>query len=360
MSGLGRWIRRLLLAVLGLAALFALVVAVAGYLFSGPGHAGSATAPFDGKRFQNMKPVPHGGFLAFLKWQRSRKPGAWQQRNDPPGPKPPERVDKGNLRVTFINHATVLIQQDGLNILTDPTWSERASPVSWAGPRRFRPPGIKFEDLPRIDAVLISHNHYDHLDLPTLRRLQEKHLPRFFVGLGNGPLFVDQGIGAVTEVDWWKTVALGPEVELTGVPAQHFSQRGLFDRDRSLWLGYVVKGPAGATYFAGDTGDGPHFDEIKKRLGAPRLALIPIGAYQPAWFMSGVHVNPAEALSAHDRLGAGTSVGIHFGTFPLADDAQDEPLDALKQELAKRPAPPPRFLTLGFGEGLDVPAPSTR
>jgi L-ascorbate metabolism protein UlaG (beta-lactamase superfamily) len=355
LSVLGRWIRRLLFALVGLAVLFAGVVAVAGYALSGSSYTGAAGGHFDGQRFQNLRPVPHGGFMDFIKWQRTRKPGVWQDRNEPPGAKPPDRVEKGQLRVTFVNHATTLIQQDGLNILTDPTWSERASPVSWAGPRRYHPPGLKFEDLPRIDLVIISHNHYDHMDLPTLRRLQEKDLPRFFVGLGNGPLFVDKGIGPVTEVDWWKSTAIGPEVELIGVPAQHFSGRGLFDRDRTLWLGYLIKGAAGVTYFAGDTGDGPHFDEIKKRFGAPRLALLPIGAFQPAWFMSGVHVNPAEALKAHDRLGAGTSVGIHFGTFPLADDGQDEPLDVLQHELSRRAAPRPRFMTLKFGEALDVP-----
>jgi L-ascorbate metabolism protein UlaG (beta-lactamase superfamily) len=356
LSGLGRWIRRFFVLLVGLVVLFAGAVAVGGYVLSGTGYSGPVSDHFDGKRFQNLRPALHGGFMDFLRWQRTRKPGEWQTRNDPPGPKPPDRVEKGQLRVTFINHATVLIQQDGVNVLTDPTWSERASPVSWAGPRRMHPPGLRFEDLPRIQVVVISHNHYDHMDLPTLRQLQERDTPRFFVGLGNGQMFVDKGIGPVTEIDWWKTATLGPDLEMIAVPAQHFSGRGLFDRDRSLWLGYLFKGPAGVTYFAGDTGDGPHFDEIKKRFGAPRLALLPIGAYEPAWFMSGVHVSPAEALRAHDRLGAGTSVGIHFGTFPMADDGQDEPLDALQQELSRRAAPRPRFMTLKFGEGLDVPA----
>jgi L-ascorbate metabolism protein UlaG (beta-lactamase superfamily) len=355
LSDIGLWFRRILLVLLGLVVAFAAVVAVVGYALSGPGHSGAASDHFDGTRFHNLKPVPNGGFVDFLKWQRQRKPPPWQDRDEPPGARPPDRVGKGQLRVTFVNHATVLIQQDGLNILTDPTWSRRASPVSWAGPRRYHPPGLRFEDLPRIDVVLVSHNHYDHLDLPTLRRLQDKDLPRFFVGLGNGSLFVDKGIGPVTEVDWWKAVPIGPEVELTAVPAQHFSGRGLFDRDRSLWLGFAIKGPAGVTYFAGDTGDGPHFEDIKKRLGPPRLALLPIGAYQPAWFMSGVHISPAEALRAHDRLGAGTSVAIHFGTFPLADDGQDDPPNALQQELTQRPEPRPRFRVLRFGEGLDVP-----
>jgi L-ascorbate metabolism protein UlaG (beta-lactamase superfamily) len=227
--------------------------------------------------------------------------------------------------------------------------------VSFAGPRRYHPPGLRLEDLPRIDVVVISHNHYDHLDLPTLKRLQEKDLPRFFVGLGNASMFIEKGIGPVTELDWWKSVTLAPDLELHAVPAQHFSARGLFDRDRALWLGYAIKGPAGLTYFAGDTGDGPHFEAIKSRLGAPRLAVLPIGAFRPAWFMSRVHVSPEEAVRAHERLGAGTSVAMHFGTFPLADDAQDEPAAELEVALKKRVAARPRFWVLNFGEGRDVP-----
>jgi L-ascorbate metabolism protein UlaG (beta-lactamase superfamily) len=354
-SAFKRWLKRLLVLVVAIIVLLVGAVLIGGLAFSGPGHKGPASDHFDGKRFFNRRAAPHGGFLDFLRWQRTRQPGKWQVRNSPPAEKPPERVGRGQLRVTWINHATVLIQQDGLNILTDPNWSDLVSPVRFVGFGRKHSPGLRFEDLPPIDAVIISHNHYDHLDLPTIRRLAEKHLPRFFVGLGNGALFVDAGIGAVTELDWWQTATLSSEVQLMGVPAQHFSNRGLFDRDNSLWLGYAIRGPAGTSYFAGDTGAGPHFAEIKAKVGSPRLAVLPIGAYLPAWFMSGVHVSPEEAVTAHEQLGASTSVAIHFGTFALADDAQDQPLEDLKKALDRRRPPLPRFWALDFGEGRDVP-----
>jgi L-ascorbate metabolism protein UlaG (beta-lactamase superfamily) len=350
-----RWIRRLLLIVLGLVVGLVGTGVLLGKLFSGPRHAGPSSDHFDGNVFFNPDREAQGGWRDFVKWQRERQPGPWQDRAPAPGPKPPARVGKGELRVTFVNHATVLIQQDGLNILVDPIWSKRASPVSWVGPRRHTPPGIEFDDLPTIDAVLVSHNHYDHMDLPTLRRLQEKHTPRFYVGLGNRGLFIDAGIASVAELDWWGTAELSPEVKLHGVPAKHFSNRGLFDRDATLWLGFVVQGPAGVTYFAGDTGAGPHFAEIKKRLGAPRLALLPIGAFRPQWFMKVVHVSPAEALAAHDALGAGTSVAIHHGTFPLGDDGQDEPKTELERAMGQTPDPKRRFWVLAPGEGRDVP-----
>jgi L-ascorbate metabolism protein UlaG (beta-lactamase superfamily) len=349
------WRRRVLLAlVLLLAAVPALVTGV-GCGLSGPVYRGPQSDHFDGERFRNLRDVPHGGLGAFLRWQWTRKRGPWSDQPGPIGPKPPARVGRGALRVTFINHATTLVQQDGLNLLTDPIWSERCSPFSWIGPRRKRPPGIRFEDLPPIDLVVISHNHYDHLDLPTLRRLAETHRPRFFVGLGNRALLEKAGITRVTELDWWQSIPLGEARELIGVPAQHFSNRGLFDRDGTLWLGYLIRGPAGTTYFAGDTGGGPHFAEIRRRHGAPRLALLPIGAYRPEWFMSRVHVSPEEAVAAHETLGAATSVGIHFGTFSLADDGQDEPARAVQTALRGRPPDRrPRFLVLAPGQGHDV------
>lgn len=351
-----KWGKRLALGLAVLVVLFVAFAVVTAYVLSSTGYGGPASNHFDGKRFRNQKEVgSSGGFKGFLKWQLNRKPGTWIDRSLSPGPPPPQRVAAGEARVTFINHATVLMQMDGVNVLSDPIWSERASPVSFVGPRRHHPPGLRFEDLPPIDAVVISHCHYDHLDLPTLRRLQAAHRPRFFVGLGNGALLGRNGISRVTEFDWWQSDALTPDVRIWGVPTQHFSNRGLFDRDATLWLGYVLQGPAGSTYFAGDTGFGPHFAEIRQRLGSPRLAVLPIGAFRPEWFMGRVHVSPEEAVVAQETLGAGTAVGMHFGTFRLADDGQDEPVQALEIALARRGEGRPRFWHLRPGEGRDVP-----
>ncbi len=257
------------------------------------------------------------------------------------------------MRVTFVNHATVLIQQDGVNVLTDPIWSERASPFPFAGPRRVRPPGIRLEDLPPIDAVVISHNHYDHMDVATLKRLRERFTRmRIFAGLGNRAFLESKGLDRVEELDWWQSATVGG-VEIIGVPTRHFSNRGLCDRNTTLWLGYVVRGPAGMAYFAGDTGFGGHFAAVRERLGPVRLALLPIGAYKPEWFMAPVHVSPAEAVEAHLALGAKTSVGMHFGTFILADDGETEPVEAL--ERAKKERGVDAFWVLGFGEGRNVP-----
>jgi L-ascorbate metabolism protein UlaG (beta-lactamase superfamily) len=322
--------------------------------WSAPRYRGLSTH-FDGERFLNVPNIEHRGVRDMVKWMRHREPGPWRDWTDaPPGAPPPRRVGAGELRVTFINHATTLVQLDGLNLLTDPIWSERASPVAWAGPRRHRPPGIRFEDLPSIDVVLVSHNHYDHLDLPTLRRLVREHRPRVFVGLGNRPTLERGGVPGAQELEWWQGAELAPGVRLTAVPAQHFSGRGLADRDRTLWAGYVVRGPAGAVYFAGDTGYGPHFAEIARRLGPIRLALIPIGAFRPRWFMAPVHLAPDEAVRAAEDVRAATTVAIHFGTFHLGDDGQEEAPALLAEAVAAR-TPRPRFWVLGFGEGRDVP-----
>jgi L-ascorbate metabolism protein UlaG (beta-lactamase superfamily) len=322
-------------------------------LYRGPEPRG---ARFDGERFLNEQPTESRGVGDLVKWRLTGEPGPWREWTDAPwGPPPPPRVGRGELRVTFVNHATTLVQIDGINILTDPVWSHRVGPVSFAGPTRVRPPGIRFEDLPEIDVVVVSHNHYDHMDIPTLRRLGQAFNPRFFVGLGNAPTLHEQRIGNVAELDWWQTVELRNGVKLTAVPAQHGSNRGLADRNRTLWAGFVFEGAGGYAYFAGDTGFGPHFAEIRERFGAPRLAILPIGAFRPVWFMHPVHVSPAQAVEAHQALGARRSVGMHFGTFPLADDGQDEPVKELAAARAREGVSADHFWVLGFGEGRDVP-----
>ena len=239
------------------------------------------------------------------------------------------------------------MQQSTGNILTDPIWSERASPLSWIGPRRHRAPGIRREDLPRIDMLLLSHNHYDHLDLPTLRWLAGRGEFVTVAPLGVGKLLASAGIGRVEEMDWGRSRTFGA-ITIHAVPALHFSARGAFDRNRTLWCGYVIE--AGLTvYFAGDTAFGPHFAQIRERFGAPSLSLLPIGAYEPRWFMSPVHMGPEEALEAQRILGSGTSIAIHHGTFQLADDGIDTPKKRLSE--ADRPD---SFLVLQNGDFVEI------
>jgi len=313
-----------------------------------PHYHGNPSDHFDGTRFHNRERAqPREG--SFIKWQVEREPGFWPRWVDAePGPPPPRRVANGGLRVTFINHATLLIQMDGLNILTDPIWSERTSPVSWAGPKRHRPPGIRFDDLPPIDLVLVSHNHYDHLDIPTLRRLELRDRPRILTPLGNGALMRRHGIDGAVELDWWQR-----DGSVTLVPARHFCARAISDRDRNLWGGFVISGANGNVYFAGDTGWGGHFAEIGKRFAPMRAALLPIGAYLPRWFMQPVHIDPAQAVDAHLALGARTSIPMHYGTFALGDDGIDDPLRDLQSALAAKSHP--NFIILENGEGRDLP-----
>ncbi len=311
------------------------------------------------RRFFNPGVAPQR-FRDFLRWITHRQPGAWRSFiASPPGEKPPARVAGDSLRVTFVNHATVLLQTEGSNFITDPMWSQRASPVQWMGPKRHRDPGIRFADLPHVDCILISHNHYDHLDVTTLRRLWQRDRPAIFCTLGVGKLLKKIGFEEAYELDWWQHHAWN-QFRIHCVPAQHFSARTPFDRNRTLWCGWLIEcSPSqdrpGDIYFAGDTGFGEHFRAISKRFPKLRLALLPIGAYQPEWFMGSIHMNPEEAVKAHNILGAGSSMGIHFGTFSLADDAETEATERLYDvlDLIREPN---SFWILNNGEGRNVPA----
>jgi L-ascorbate metabolism protein UlaG (beta-lactamase superfamily) len=320
---------------------------------------GPATDHFNGEFFFNPDHEQLRGVGSAFQWLKNRQPGPWKKWTDSgPGLTPPERVTGGNLRVTFVGHSSVLIQMDGLNILCDPVWSMRASPVPFAGPKRHRPPGIRFDQLPTIDLVLQSHDHYDHFDVPTYRKIAAaKWGTKYAVPLGVADRLISKRLAAVraiSELDWGDSVQISSHVRVTAVPALHFSGRGLRDRNRTLWCGYVVEGPSGRVYFAGDTAYGTHFRQIAERFPQVRLALIPIGAYRPQWFMGPVHISPQDAVKAHEDLGASTSVAIHFGTFRLADDGEDEPVNELRKELNTRKVEH-RFWTLEPGEGREVP-----
>jgi L-ascorbate metabolism protein UlaG (beta-lactamase superfamily) len=334
----------------GAMAAFVLVVLAA--VSAPPPQGWTDPAFYDGTRFRQPEPLQTG----FADWLRREgiARGAWRAFTDaPPGPAPPRCVEDGRLRVTFVNHSTVLIQMDGWNVLTDPTWAERSAPL--VGSHRRRPPGVRFEDLPPVDVVLVSHDHHDHMDLPTLERLQAAWQPRLYTGLGNAAFLERHGIHAAGQLDWWQSVPIGNGLVLTAVPARHMSGRSLFGRDRRLWCGFVLSGPSGSVYFAGDTGWGSLFAPIAEAFPNLRLALLPIGGFQPAWYMREQHMGPEDAVAAHRLLGAGTSVPIHFGTFPNAADGELEPAAALRAVLARSPDVAPHFVLLDNGESIEVP-----
>ena len=256
----------------------------------------------------------------------------------------------GDPTVTWVGHSTLLVQLDGVNLLIDPQWSNRASPLSFAGPRRMTPPGLDFDRLPPVHVVLLSHDHYDHLDVTTVRRLAARHRPRFLVPLGLRAWFADLGIDDVHELDWW-----GSRVErgltFTCVPAQHFSGRTLFDQNRRLWSGWVVAGSARRLFYSGDTAYyAPYFNEIGARLGPFDLAAVAIGAYLPPHIMKPSHTDPAEALQIARDVGAARFLGVHWGTFDLADEAPDDPPRRLEAEARRLGLPPDRVWLFRPGE----------
>jgi L-ascorbate metabolism protein UlaG (beta-lactamase superfamily) len=296
---------------------------------------------FDGAHFFNpAATAPQAGQTAtrrglwqLLRWRLGDTGPPWPIHvANTPYPAPALPVS-GQAAITFIGHATFLIRLPGCTILTDPVFSERASPLPWIGPKRVRAPGLALGDLPKIDLILLSHNHYDHADLASLRALQRAHGAPAVTLLGNGALLARAGFHAV-ELDWWdSTLAAG--LAVTATPARHFSRRGAFDANRALWGGFMLQAGDARVLFAGDSGAGAHWTAIRDRLGAPGLALLPIGAYAPRWLMAPVHMNPEEAVQAHLALGARQSIGMHFGTFRLTDEAYDAPVRGLEASCAE-------------------------
>jgi L-ascorbate metabolism protein UlaG (beta-lactamase superfamily) len=330
---------------------------------------GPSSDHYDGERFFNPGPNPlgraRGGPARFLnRFIGSDERVQWPGIVPVAQTVPPRRVRGQEMLVTWIGHATVLVQTQGLNILTDPIWSDRASPFSFAGPKRVRVPGVRFEDLPKIDLVLVSHNHYDHMDLPTLKRLWDRDRPTIVTSLGNDTILKGEGIGSIA-LDWGSGHSLAPlcppEVPCGGIDVRvdrnhHWGSRWGTDRNRALWSAFTVRLPGGNLFFAGDTGygDGSWADEAARH-GSVRLAILPVGAYEPRDVMQANHIDPDEAVRIFEKLKPRTALGMHWGTFQLTFEAIDDPPRRLAAARKARGITDERFVTTEVGRSFRVP-----
>lgn len=321
---------------------------------AGPVYKGKPSDHFDGEKFFNPGMDKENGLKDVLKWMMNRDRGKWERKNNLPGEKPNPRVEGSSLVITFVNHSTFLIQTEGLNILTDPVWSERVSPFKNAGPKRMVNPGLNMNDLPPIDIILLSHNHYDHLDIDTMKELCRNFHPLILTPLGVGKFLMEHHISKWRDFDWWESFAVNEDVKISAVPAQHFSGRGFKDRNKTLWCGYVITTTYGNIYFAGDSGYGSFFKSIGDRFQPITASIIPIGAYLPRWFMSPIHCSPDEAVKIHVDIHSEKSIASHFGTFPLADDGMDEPKIDLKKSLALNYIPEDKFIVPVEGKAIKI------
>lgn len=323
------------------------------------GYRGPKSDHFDGVHFKNILEEVSlrekradkffHGFSFFTKKMFTTR---WRKRTLPYGEaNVTSRVPGRHIVVTFINHSTVLIQTEGINIITDPLWSKRASPFPFLGPARYMPPGIAIEKLPPIDIILLTHNHYDHMDIAALKKITQRDKPTLYTTLGNKRYLETRGIYNSIEMDWGGAKTFGDMISIECVPAQHFSARALSDRNKTLWAGFVIRTPHGDIYFAGDTGYGPFISHIKKAYpDGFRLAFLPVGAFEPRWFMHSVHIGPSEAVMMYDDLKVEEAVAIHLGTFDLGIDAQDEPAEKIKDLLSDPQNAHVRFTILQNGE----------
>jgi L-ascorbate metabolism protein UlaG (beta-lactamase superfamily) len=315
---------------------------------------------FDGERFFDPDGAPPKSLRDVLRWQlgRERQRQRWPKWvPSPHADIPPERVHGDKVRLSFVGHVSWLIQTSGVNILVDPVWSDRASPFRWAGPKRVNHPGIAFDALPPIDIVLVSHGHYDHLDVATLSRLHAKFSPPVITPLGNDAAMRRASPAIRAQAfDWHHRVELGDQIALHLVPTRHWSARGLFDRNRTLWASFVLETPAGKIYIVCDSGygEGKHFRRVREEHGPLRLAILPIGAYEPRWFMKDQHMNPSDAVQAFQDCGAEQALAHHHGTFQLTDEAIDAPLKDLNAALVAAKIPRTRFVALEPGQVFQI------
>ncbi|WP_438276653.1 MBL fold metallo-hydrolase [Nitrobacter sp.] len=319
---------------------------------------GPVSDHFDGTRFVDPDGAPLR-LSEMLRWQfsRGRERHKWPEwAPSPYSDTPPPSVTSG-VRFSFVGHASWLIQAAGQNILIDPVWSERVSPFSFAGPKRHNDPGIAFKVLPQIDTVLVSHGHYDHLDVATLSQLAAKFAPRVITPLGNDVTMraADSAIRAEA-FDWHQRIELANGLAVTLVPTRHWSARGIFDRNKTLWASFVLETPAGKIYIVCDSGygSGVHFHRVREAHGPLRAAILPIGAYEPRWFMKDMHMNPADAVKALADCGAELALAHHHGTFQLTDEAIDAPEKALGVALDEAGVPRDRFLVLKPGQVIEI------
>jgi L-ascorbate metabolism protein UlaG (beta-lactamase superfamily) len=355
--------RRTLLSMLGIGGVAAATggLAVSRANAGNPYYQGPISDHFDGKVFFNPDGVPPASFADLMRWQfgggRAKWPSAWPSPHPPAHPE--ARIDGSALRVTMVGHASFLVQIAGLNIVTDPVWSERVSPFSFAGPKRVNAPGIPFDRLPPIDFVLLSHNHYDHMDVATLGRLAASHNPHVLTPLGNDTI-VRKSVPNVkiSAHDWEDRIDAGNGVTIHIEPAHHWSARGAGDRRAALWSAFTIATPVGNIYFGGDTGfhEGRNYAAARAKHGGFRFAMLPIGAYEPRWFMEPQHQNPDHAVEGFELLGAEHAGGMHWGTFQLTNEPVEEPRDLLHAALDRASIPRDRFRAMQPGEVWDVPA----
>lgn len=321
-------------------------------------HKGSKSDHFDGLRFFNPWNPQKASLFDVIRWKMSSQPKQWpNERQTPLLDSPTELVEGDLLRVSFVGHSTMLIQTQGLNMITDPIWSNRASPFQSIGPNRYNDPGIDFEKLPTIDIILVSHNHYDHLDISTIKKIWNRDHSRIIAPLGNDmSIQLEAPSIHVETLDWNHAIVIDKNVTIHLMPTQHWSRRGFSDINKALWGAFVIATTSGNIYFCGDSGyEKTIFRRTLERFGSFRFAMLPIGAYEPRWFMKYVHMDPEEAVLAYKDLGEPYAAAIHFETFRLTDEGFNDPRNLLIESCVKHEVDPQKFRALKLGEAWMVP-----